>query len=246
MFNFLFHNKKPQHKLFFQTEMHCHLVPGIDDGQTTASGGADLVEREADWGITRIFCTPHITQDTFENTPEIIAHAFRQLQEEIKRRNVEVSLDYSAEHRLDVFFLNQLDKGAIKPFPNSYLLVENPFVQEAWDLDNRLFDLNVKGYRPVLAHPERYSYYFFHPERYEQIHAAGTLFQVNLLSLAGYYGKEIKRIAEMLIDRNLVDFIGTDMHNASHADAIDRYLSSRDYKAHVRKLDGKILNDTVL
>lgn len=100
-------------------------------------------------------------------------------------------------------FLAELEKGSIRPLPNNFLLVENPFVQEAWDLDNRLFDLNVKGYRPVLAHPERYTYYFPHPERYEQIHAAGTLFQVNLLSLAGYYGKEIKRVAEILVEKTL-------------------------------------------
>lgn len=246
MFNFLFHNKKTQRKLFFQTEMHCHLVPGIDDGQTTPAGGADLVEREAQWGIQRIFCTPHITQDTFENTPKVIADAFRLLQQEVSDRTLDVKLDYSAEHRLDAFFLAELEKGSIRPLPNYFLLVENPFVQEAWDLDNRLFDLNVKGYRPVLAHPERYTYYFPHPERYEQIHAAGTLFQVNLLSLAGYYGKEIKRVAEMLIEKKLVDFIGTDMHNASHADAIEKYIGSRDYKVHMRKLDGRILNDSAI
>lgn len=246
MFNLLFHNKKTQRKLFFQTEMHCHLVPGIDDGQTTPAGGADLVEREAQWGIQRIFCTPHITQDTFENTPKIIADAFSLLQQEVSARNLEVKLDYSAEHRLDAFFLAELEKGSIRPLPNNFLLVENPFVQEAWDLDNRLFDLNVKGYRPVLAHPERYTYYFPHPERYEQIHAAGTLFQVNLLSLAGYYGKEIKRVAEILVEKNLVDFIGTDMHNASHADAIEKYIGSRDYKAHMRKLEGRILNDSAI
>lgn len=116
MFNFLFHNKKTHRKLFFQTEMHCHLVPGIDDGQTTPAGGADLVEREAQWGIQRIFCTPHITQDTFENTPKVIADAFSLLQQEVSARNLEVKLDFSAEHRLDAFFLPSWRKA---PFGHS-------------------------------------------------------------------------------------------------------------------------------
>lgn len=246
MFNFFFHSKQTVPHLFFQTDMHCHLLPGIDDGQPSAEGGASLVEKEAEWGIRRIICTPHITQDTFENTPETISAAFRALTEAVQKRGTDISLGYSAEHRLDPYFMAELERGAIKPLPNNYLLVENPFIQEAWDLDNRLFDLKIRGYRPVLAHPERYTYYFSKLERYEQLHASGTLFQINLLSLAGYYGKEIRRISDMLINKNLVDFIGTDMHNARHCEAIERYLQSRDYRAHARLLETRVLNDTAL
>lgn len=242
MFDFFFKRVKPQH-LFFETDVHCHLAPGIDDGQQTASGGADLMERESQWGISRIILTPHITQDTFENTPEIITDAVNQLKDEVNSRGIHVALEYSAEHRLDAFFRSELENGNIKPFPGNYLLVENPFVQEAWDLDNQLFDLNIKGYKPVLAHPERYAYYFSHPERYEQLHSAGTLFQINLLSLAGYYGRSVKKIAEMLISKQLVDFVGSDMHNLIHAEAIERYLLSHDYRKHAQALKTHILND---
>ena len=246
MFNFFFRNTKPLPELFFHTDMHCHLIPGIDDGQQMVSGGAELVEKELSWGIEKILCTPHITEDKFENTPEIISDAFQKLQTELHKRELNICIDYSAEHRLDGFFLSELEKGNIRPLPNNYLLVENPFMQEAWDFDNRLFELNVRGYRPVLAHPERYPYYFNKPERYEQIHAAGTLFQLNLLSLAGYYGKEVKRVAEMLVNNNLVDFIGTDIHNTDYANAIDRYIASREYKLHRKQLEHKILNDKEL
>ena len=157
MFDFFKKKKAVAETLFFHTDIHCHLVPGIDDGQKVASEAAALVEREKSWGI---LCTPHITQDTFENTPEIISGAFAKLQGAVAERGGEgISLDCSAEHRLDPYFLSELEAGHIRPFPNGYLLVENSFIQEMWNMDQTLFDLAVKGYKPVLAQPERYRYY---------------------------------------------------------------------------------------
>lgn len=244
MFNFFKRKTDNSAKLFFATDIHCHLVPGIDDGQQDAVSAADLVKHEADWGIKKIICTPHITQDTFENTSEIISAAYGKLVEAVENAGIAIELDYSAEHRLDGFFLNQLEAGAIRPLPGNYLLVENSFVQEAWNLDQMLFDLKLKGFKPILAHPERYSYYFDKRQRYQQLHSAGTLFQVNLLSLAGYYGKDVKHIAEHLIENGMVDFIGTDMHNHRHCEAIEAYIGGKDFKRHASQLEGKLLNDT--
>lgn len=244
MFDFLRKKPKEVPHLFFHTDMHCHLVPGIDDGQRDAVSAADLVGHEKQWGIRKIYCTPHITQDTFENEPEDIANAFSALSAAVAEAGIDVELDYSAEHRLDGFFLSQLEKGAIRPLPNGYLLVENSYVQEAWNIDQTLFDLKLKGFKPVLAHPERYSYYFGKRQRYEQLHGSGTLFQVNLLSLAGYYGKEVKHAAECLVEMGMVDFIGTDMHNHRHCEAIERYMGTRDFRRHAEILAGRIMNDT--
>lgn len=244
MFNFFRKKSLEPTRLFFHTDMHCHLVPGIDDGQKSADEAAALVEREMSWGVNHILCTPHITQDTFENTPEIISGAFAKLQQAVAERGLEgVRLDYSAEHRLDPFFLSELEAGHIRPFPNGYLLVENSFIQEMWNMDQTIFDLAVKGFKPVLAHPERYKYYYPNRQRYKQLHDAGVLFQINLLSLAGYYGKGEKQMAEWLIENNLVDFIGTDMHNERHSEAIERYLGSKDLRRHAAALEGRLLND---
>ncbi len=114
--------------------------------------------------------------------------------------------------------------------PNNYLLVENSFIQEPWNLDQLLFDLKVKGYKPILAHPERYMYYYLKKDRYKTIHNTGTKLQINILSIAGHYGKDEKRIAFELIEKGLVDFIGTDLHNHRHADAIEEFLASKDYR----------------
>lgn len=244
MFNFFRKRSQQPAELFFHTDIHCHLVPGIDDGQKEAEGGADLVAHEKQWGINRIITTPHVTQDTFENTPDTIEPAFARLKEAVEKRGIDIELLHSAEYRMDSFFNSQLEKKLVNPMPNNYLLVENSFVQEAWNIDKLLFDLKMAGYKPILAHPERYPYYHTKKDRYRQLHDSGTLFQINLLSLAGNYGKEAKQMAEYLIDNDMVDFIGTDMHNHRHCATIEEYLGSRDYRKHASKLQGRLLNDT--
>ena len=122
-------------------------------------------------------------------------------------------------------------------------MIENPFVAEAWFIDQVIFDLQVKGFTPILAHPERYTYYFKNRERYHALHAAGAKFQVNLLSLASAYGKEQHEVAEYLISKNLVEFLGTDLHNMYHADIIDDYLRSKHAAAHFAALSNKLQND---
>ncbi len=244
MFNFFRRKPAETVELFFHTDIHCHLVPGIDDGQKEAVPAAELVAREYGWGIRRIITTPHVTQDTFENTPEIISNAFEKLRAAVESNGTDIELLHSAEYRLDGFFQQQLEAGNLTPMPNRYLLVENSFIQEAWHLDELLFDLKIRGFRPILAHPERYSYYFSKRDRYEQLHNAGTLFQVNLLSLAGHYGKDVKHTAEYLIDNHMVDFLGSDMHNLTHCEAIEAYIGSKDYRRHAALLAPRILNDT--
>lgn len=244
MFDFFHKQKSSADALFYHTDMHCHLVPGIDDGQQEAGNASKLVERQREWGFTRVFATPHVTQDTFENTPETIEPAFEKLCRAVADRGVDIELHHSAEYRLDGFFQEQLAAGNLRPFPNGYLLVENSFVQEAWNLDATLFDLKLKGYKPILAHPERYGYYFAKPERYRQLKESGTLFQINLLSLAGHYGKGQRKMAEELIDKGWVDFIGTDMHNDSHCASIDAYLRTKDFARLEKRLGDHLLNDT--
>lgn len=240
---FSFFKKKEPEKLFYSTDMHCHIVPGIDDGAPTPQAGADLVEAQQRWGISRIIATPHVTADTFENTPETIAPALAALKEELTARGIDMPIIHSAEYRIDDYTMDEFNRGVVMPMPDDYLLVENPFIQEPVNLDRTIFDLKVKGHNLVLAHPERYCYYHLNLPRYSQLRNAGLKFQVNLLSLAGHYGKEQKRVAEWMIENKMVDFLGSDLHRPQHVVAIDRYLQSRDYKRHRVALESRLLND---
>lgn len=231
MFN-LFKKKEPA-RLWFKTDIHCHIIPGIDDGSPDPQTSVELIERMQGWGIERIIASPHVTQDTFENTPQTIAPALDSLHDALSSKGMTIPVSNSAEYRIDENFLNQIEQGMIMPLPDDYLLVENSFIQEPLNLDQTLFDLQVRGFKPILAHPERYRYYHIgNKKRYESLHASGIQFQVNLLSLTGYYGKTEKATAEWLIEKEMADFIGTDLHNHRHADAIDAYLSSRDCRRH--------------
>ena len=225
-----FKKKEAPASLFFSTDIHCHIIPGIDDGSQNVDTSMELIERMQGWGIKRIIASPHVTMGTFENTPSSIGSALATLKDELARVGNTIDISHSAEYRIDEHFLKQLEKGIIVPLPNNYLLVENSFIQEPWGLDQLLFDLKVKGYIPILAHPERYAYYYGKRGRYAELHGTGTMFQINLLSLAGYYGNNERKWAEYLIENGCVDFIGTDLHNHRQADSIDRYLSSKEYR----------------
>lgn len=243
MFDFLFKKKEPI-QLWFNTDIHCHIIPGVDDGSPDPQTSADLIERMQRWGIQRIIASPHVTQETFENTPQTIAPALSRLNDELKLRGNDISVTNSAEYRIDEFFASQIDAGVLMPYPNNYILIENSFLQEPWNLDQIIFDLQVKGYKPILAHPERFSYYYNKRKRYQALHDAGALFQINVLSLSGNYGKAEKQVAEYLIENNLVDFCGTDLHRFSHADNIDAYLQTSAARHHSKALGDRILNDS--
>lgn len=229
--------------MFFTTDIHSHVVPGIDDGSPSVERSVELVSRMKEWGLEKLIVTPHVTQDTFENTPEIIEEAYGNLRKGLEEAGIDIDMDHSAEYRIDEMFVEQLEAGMVRRLHGEFLLVENSYIQEAYNLDQILFSISMKGFRPILAHPERYMYYYDKRERYDELHGKGILFQVNLLSLSGFYGKEPKKIAEMLIDKGYVDFLGTDLHRRTHADVITKYLDSKDYRRHREKLEGRIMND---
>lgn len=243
MFNFFSKKPKDGGKLFFSTDIHSHVVPGIDDGSPSLERSVELVGKMKDWGLEKLIVTPHVTQDTFENTLEIISEAYGVLRSGLDDAGIEIETDYSAEYRIDEMFVEQLEAGQVRRLHGDFLLVENSYIQEPYNIDEILFQISMKGFRPILAHPERYIYYYEKTERYDELHGKGILFQVNLLSLAGYYGKEPKKIAEMLIEKGYVDFLGTDLHRRAHAEMIDKYLTTKDYRRHRESLEGRIMND---
>lgn len=244
IFNFFKSKPKTPAELCFDTDIHCHIVPGIDDGAPSADVAASLVERMQAWGIKRIIATPHVTEETFENDSTTIDPALGELHRELAARGNKIQVEHSAEYRIDGLLMHRLEKNDLMPYPNNFLLIENSFLQEPWDMNQFVFDIQLRGIRPILAHPERYLYYHHKPERYRQLHTAGLQFQINLLSLAGYYGSAEQKMARSLLKEGLVDFIGTDLHNSYHVDSIESYLRSSAARADMKALSRLIKNDT--
>ena len=245
MFNFFHSNNHKLPELFWQTDIHSHVCPGIDDGSPNRERSVDLVRGMWDLGFRRMIVTPHVTDELFPNTPEIISTSYLRLSDAVKAAEIPMQFNHSAEYRIDELLNEYLEKGMVRPLPGGkYLLVECGWTQPPYNLEGFIYSLrNDYNLIPILAHPERYPYFQHHPETYERLHDLGMLFQINLLSLAGHYDRSCKHAAEWLLSNNLVDFVGSDLHRNSHLESIRRYLSSRDY----RKLESKqhlIKNDT--
>jgi tyrosine-protein phosphatase YwqE len=180
-----------------------------------------LIRGLADLGYKKIITTPHINGDVFPNTPDIIHTGRAAVTAALQEQHIDVSFHAAAEYLLDDGFARSLAAG--EPFltlKDNLVLVELSFAVPSINLKDMLFQLQLKGYQPVLAHPERYLYFGANKGWYDRIRDAGCLFQVNLLSIIGYYGKEARQLAEFLLKKRYVDFLGTDLHHERHLDAL--------------------------
>lgn len=241
MFNFFSKSKQPIN-FWFSTDIHAHILPGVDDGSADAETSVQLVGDLRDMGINKILASPHIARDTFENTQPELDAALAELREALAAAHLgDVTVDRHSENRIDDLLMENIEAGTLKTLPDKYLLIENSFVQEPWDLEQFIFNLKVRDFKPILAHPERYVYYHDKRGRYEELHRH-VMFQVNVLSLAGYYGKQIKKVAETMAERGMIDFLGTDTHGLRHTECFRDYLCTRDARRHRDLLDGKIQN----
>ena len=243
MFNF-FKKKKTSCSLFYHTDVHCHLLPGVDHGSPDLDTSMLLLNKQREMGINHIIATSHVTKSTFENTPDTLRPAHKLLCDAVAAEGMDIKIDLSAEYRIDEFSLAQLKDNRILPFPNNYILLENPFQQEIMGMDELMFDVQLKGLTPILAHPERYNYYGRKKDRYTKLHDAGILFQINLLSFTGYFGSLAKDTAQWLLENDYIDFLGSDMHNIDHADIILDFLSSKEYRRLADRLSSRLMNDT--
>ena len=202
-------------------DMHSHLLPGIDDGSPDAATSVSYIKKMMELGYRKFICTPHIYQDLYPNTPETITAALQVLKARLAEEQIDVEVHAAAEYFIDDLFADRLrNDEQLLTLHKNYVLVEISFMQAPSDLKNILFELIVKGYQPVLAHPERYNYYHSRKEVYHRFKDQGCLLQINLLSLSGYYGKSVQEAAHYLVDQKLVDLIGTDLHHQRHLEAM--------------------------
>lgn len=223
--------KRKEKKLFFNTDMHSHLVPGVDDGSANINTSVFLCQELSKLGITTSYLTPHVTAITFPNNRNTIEEPFEALKQALKEQHVPLTIGHSAEYRLDELFEREvLGKDDFMLFPNDYILIENAFTQPTLHFDDLVYELKARGLHPILAHPERYCYYANNPSKYEEIHDSEVLFQCNILSFAGFYGRMEHDTAFYLLENGMVDFIGTDMHRVEHLNALKHFIGTSEYK----------------
>lgn len=246
MFSIFKRNKPPTVDLSeIGADMHSHLLPGIDDGSPDTDTSAILIKGLQDLGIQRFVTTPHIFWDMYKNNRESIEGAKEQLRMSFSG-TLPVPLRAAAEYYMDDHFDQLLRNNVpLLTIRDNWVLVEFSFITPPMDLKEKLFSMQIKGYQPVLAHPERYTYFINSKRAYDELKDAGCLFQLNLLSLTNYYGKQANDLAHYLLKKNYVNLLGTDLHHQRHLHALRHSTNLTDT---VKQLldSGRLLNPSII
>jgi len=180
-----------------------------------------LVRGLVDLGYRKLITTPHVLADYYPNTPATIGDGFQAVATALKKENIMVEFRAAAEYLMDEHFTSLLETDQpLLTIKDKMVLVELSFAVPAINLKEILFQVQLRGYQPVLAHPERYLYFGANKGWYDQLKDAGCLFQLNLLSLRGYYGKGSLELAQYLIKKKYIDLLGTDLHHQRHLESL--------------------------
>jgi tyrosine-protein phosphatase YwqE len=224
-----------------KTDIHSHLIPGIDDGSPDMETSISLIKKMQELGYSKVITTPHVMSDFYQNSSETILKSLADVRLELKLQNINMEIDAAAEYYIDFEFEQKIGKEKFLTFGDNYILVELSFMQAPKNLFDAIFKLQLEDYKVVLAHPERYRYY--NQEDYDNLISRGVLLQINLLSLIEYYSTSIQKKTEQLIANNQVSFIGTDCHNMMHAELYERCQTKKAW--HDLANSGKLLNSTL-
>lgn len=196
--------------------MHAHWLPGIDDGARTLDDTLLLVGGLYDLGYRHLIATPHIYPEFYPNTRETIASAYASVETPLKEHFPDLTTGYAAEYFLDESFQALVEQNALLPITDNKVLVEFSFFAPPPQSEEIFFQMQLKGYRPILAHVERYPYLFGQDKKLDRFRDMGVEFQGNLLSLSGKYGPDVKKQALHLLRNGLYAWLGTDCHHSAH------------------------------
>ncbi|MCM3729093.1 tyrosine protein phosphatase [Neobacillus cucumis] len=194
-------------------DIHCHILPGIDDGAKNISDSIMMAKEAEKEGIHTIIATPHLNNQ-YDNRKDLILAKVNKLNTALKDAGVNVTILPGQEPRIYGDIIGDFEKNDIQTLNNSqYLFVEFPSNHVPRYAEKLLFDIQVKGLTPIIVHPERNSEIIERPEILYRFVEKGSLTQVTASSLSGYFGKKIKNFSMQIIEANLTHFIASDAHN---------------------------------
>ncbi|TDD98794.1 tyrosine-protein phosphatase [Flavobacterium cellulosilyticum] len=210
-------------------DIHSHLLPGIDDGARTFKDTLRLTQALMDLGFSEFITTPHSIQHVWDNSTSDIKKSETSTLLELEKNKITVPFRAASEYMMDDQFVKLFKEGDLLTLKKKHVLVEMSYINPPIQLYTILFDLQVAGYIPVLAHPERYIFYNQNFEHYQKLKNAGCLFQLNLLSVVGYYGEGIANIADKLLQKGMYDFTGSDVHHDKHVASFNEKIKLKDW-----------------
>ncbi len=229
MFSFFRSAKATPDLSFISADMHSHLLPGLDDGLQEIEQTIEYARELQQLGYKKLICTPHILSGVYDNSPETILPKLELVRNAFKEHNIDMPVEAAAEYMVDADFENYINEGKqLLTFGQNLILIEMSYAAASNNIEQVIFQLRLKGLQPILAHPERYGY-LSGIEKYQRFIDLGCLLQINILSLLGYYGEPAKNIAQDLIKKNMVSFVGTDMHHNNHLNALKSLASKKSF-----------------
>ena len=227
IFSSLFSSKKQPLEPFdlsiIGSDMHSHLIPGIDDGSRNMDETIAMLAKFESLGYKKVITTPHIMNEVYPNGPESIIGGLTSVQETAKSLGLSIEIEAAAEYYFDETLVEKIRNRSVLSF-QEYVLVEFSFHSKPEFEDKLFFEMQTAAYKPVLAHFERYPYYHGSVDKAVYFKEKGVAIQLNLNSLTGHYGQSVKKQAELLIDEGLVDFAATDCHRIQHLMLLEEHL----------------------
>ncbi len=209
-------------KFNLTTDIHSHLLPGIDDGSKSLDESIKMIKKFKSLGYENLIITPHVMSDGYNNETELIKNKYEQLKNNIDFMNLYVS----AEYNMDEEFVKRIENNDLLVINNKYILFETPYYTKPTVFEDLIFKINSLGFIPIFAHPERYRYLQDDFEKYKKIKELGVLFQCNINSFGGYYGKIAKKAVNYLAKNGMIDFLGSDAHSMKHLDFLENVINS--------------------
>lgn len=211
--------------------MHSHLLPGLDDGVSTFEEAEQIIRALMQMGYRRIITTPHVMSDAYRNTPAGIHRKLEELRQYLATKNIDIDISAAAEYYLDETLFRMVETNqTLLTFGEKYLLFETNFITEPFNLKEFIFIATTKGYKLVLAHPERYLYLQNNLSKVQDLLDRGVLMQMNISSLTGYYSKPVQQMAFKLIDNSMVHWLGSDCHHLQQTELIQQARGLRYFR----------------
>ena len=214
-----------------KVDMHSHLLPGIDDGAKDLEDSLMLIRGMKELGYQKLVTTPHIMWDMYRNTRPIIQEKLEIVRKALQQENIDIEIDAAAEYFLDEHVMQLMEKKEpLLKISGNMVLTEFSMAFAPLNVKDIIFEMQMNGYQPVIAHPERYVYLQHQKDFFVELKDAGCLFQLNLLSLSGGYGRAVTDLAGWLLKNDFYDMAGTDLHHTGHLEGLKKYQANHQLK----------------
>ena len=219
------------------TDVHSHILFGIDDGSRTISESVELLKKLKSVGFNNVILTPHFILDsTYNSNYESNIKIYNELKERLINENIDINIYLGNEIFIDKNVPTLLEKNIITSLNGTkYVLVEFPMHNKLLNIEDILYEIRSRGYEVVIAHPERYDVFKEDYSIVDTLREDGFLFQSNYSSILGYYGKDSIKLLKYMLKRHYIDFLGTDIHRIEKTYVIDNF---KKIEKHIIKVTG--------